>query len=174
VHLDPIHQCYICQLAGDPTARGMQNDTAAVSFVRFTGVPPPPAPAPPSGTSCVLQPGIDFYGGDPPASVGKVGAHSPEECCEFCEAKANTFCKAFVFNPTKVFGDGSDRSLKVCDLKKAMSPTPTPDCNNCKVVPNQYRISGLLPPPPTPSLPPPTPPICISADTKPPPGFTRR
>jgi hypothetical protein len=44
---DTTSQCYICQLAGDPTTRGMQNDTSAVSYVRFTGAPPPPAPAPP-------------------------------------------------------------------------------------------------------------------------------
>jgi hypothetical protein len=87
---------------------------------------------------------MDFYGGD----GTQVGAHSPEECCKFCQAKAKTadVCKAFVFNPTKVFGDKSDPSLKACDLKKAMSPAPTPDCPNCKVVPNPERTAGLLRP----------------------------
>jgi hypothetical protein len=101
----------------------------------------------PSWTSCVLQPGIDFYGGD----GSRVGAHSPEECCKFCEANTNTVCRFFVFNPTKVFGNGSEPRLKICELKKTMSPTPTPDCKDCKVVPNPGRISGLLPPPPSPS-----------------------
>jgi hypothetical protein len=87
-----------------------------------------------------VQTGIGFIGGDlknPDGSLKKVFIASIDDCCDACFYDPD--CKFWSYDTDP---DAGGIGAHWCYLKKAMSPSPSPECPDCRWSKVQNRVSG--------------------------------